>query len=107
VVNGNGTGFAARIGGAQVAGKTGTAQNPHGRDHAWFVGYAPFKNPKIAVAVIIENGGTGGITAAPVAGSVIRQFLFGQSGAGTPAPDAATEEAAPPVVLPATEELPD
>ena len=104
VVNGNGTGFAARIGGAQVAGKTGTAQNPHGRDHAWFVGYAPFKDPTIAVAVIIENGGTGGITAAPVAGSVIRQYLFGQ---GTP-PSVVPESAPDDVPVPApSQELPD
>ncbi|MBL0176961.1 MAG: penicillin-binding protein 2 [Ignavibacteria bacterium] len=104
VVNGNGTGFAARVDGAQVAGKTGTAQNPHGRDHAWFVGYAPFKNPKIAVAVIIENGGTGGITAAPVAGSVIRRALSG------PGSGAARDTAAvAPVFVEkkAAEELPD
>ena len=77
VVNGNGTGYAARIGGATVAGKTGTAQNPHGQPHAWFVGYAPYKTPKIAVAVIVENGGYGGDAAAPLAASVIRRYLFG------------------------------
>lgn len=77
VVHGNGTGYAARIGGIQVAGKTGTAQNPHGRDHAWFVGFAPYKDPKIAVAIIIENGGYGGDAAAPVASAVMRRYLQG------------------------------
>jgi len=51
----------------KVAGKTGTAQNPHGRDHAWFVSYAPAVNPELALAVIVENGGSGGGVAAPVA----------------------------------------
>lgn len=86
VVHGSGTGYAARIGGIQVAGKTGTAQNPHGRDHAWFVGFAPYKDPKIAVAVIIENGGYGGDAAAPVASGVMRRYLQG----GTPASGADT-----------------
>lgn len=77
VVQGNGTGYAARLSGIQVAGKTGTSQNPHGRDHAWFVGFAPYKDPKIAVAVIIENGGYGGDAAAPVASAVMRRYLNG------------------------------
>ncbi|MFH1368607.1 MAG: penicillin-binding protein 2 [Elusimicrobiota bacterium] len=50
-----------------VAGKTGTAQNPQGKDHGWFVAYAPADNPELAVAVIVENGGGGGAVAAPVA----------------------------------------
>jgi len=86
VVQGNGTGYAARIGSFRVAGKTGTAQNPHGRDHAWFVGYAPAESPRIAAAVIIENGGWGGETAAPVAGSLIRYALSGH-GARPASPD--------------------
>ncbi|MBI5647916.1 MAG: penicillin-binding protein 2 [Ignavibacteriae bacterium] len=101
-VNGNGTGYAARIGGAQAAGKTGTAQNPHGRDHAWFVGFAPYKNPKVAVAVIIENGGWGGDAAAPVAGSIMRYALFGP-GAGTAGGDSlrvATPDERRPKVVP-------
>ncbi|MDH7514934.1 MAG: penicillin-binding protein 2 [Bacteroidota bacterium] len=77
VVHGSGTGYAARTSSVHVAGKTGTAQNPHGRDHAWFVGYAPAENPKIAVAVIIENGGWGGEAAAPIAGAILRYGLLG------------------------------
>lgn len=58
-----------------IAGKTGTAQNPPHPDHAWFVGYAPANNPQIAIAVLIENGGHGGATAAPIAEAVIRAAL--------------------------------
>jgi penicillin-binding protein 2 len=79
VVNGSGTGYAARVGGISVAGKTGTAQNPHGRDHAWFVAYAPLKNPKIALAMLVENGGYGGDAAAPMAGAIMRYFFYGRS----------------------------
>ncbi|MDX6645617.1 MAG: penicillin-binding protein 2, partial [Miltoncostaeaceae bacterium] len=51
---------------AKVAGKTGTAENPQGLDHSWFVGYAPYNDPKIVVAVIVEHGGQGANAAAPV-----------------------------------------
>ena len=70
-----GSGGLARIYGIQSAGKTGTAENPHGDDHAWYVGFAPFENPSIAVAVMIENAGFGGSKAAPIAGAVIRTYL--------------------------------
>ncbi|HEY3416315.1 MAG TPA: penicillin-binding protein 2, partial [Armatimonadota bacterium] len=58
-----------------IAGKTGTAQNPRGNDHAWFVGFAPTEHPTIAIAVLIENGGHGGAVAAPIAERVIRAAL--------------------------------
>ena len=72
-----GTGSMARLPGIISAGKTGTAENPHGDDHAWYVGFAPFENPTIAVAVMVENAGFGGTKAAPVAGTVMRQYLLG------------------------------
>ncbi len=75
VVNGNGTAGAVRIEGINVAGKTGTAQNPHGKDHAWFVGYAPYENPTIAIAVIAENAGFGSAVAAPIAKELIEYYL--------------------------------
>lgn len=73
-----GTGMSALIPGIEIAGKTGTAENPHGEDHAWFVGFAPFDNPKIAVAVIVENAGFGGTAAAPIAGRVMEKYLLGE-----------------------------
>jgi penicillin-binding protein 2 len=71
-----GTGGLARIPGVLSAGKTGTAENPHGKDHAWYIGFAPFDNPKIAVAVLLENSGFGGTKAAPLAGLVMEKYLF-------------------------------
>ena len=73
-----GTGALARIPGVISAGKTGTAENPHGKDHAWYVGFAPYDNPKIAVAVMLENSGFGGAKAAPIAGLVMEKYLFGE-----------------------------
>ena len=60
-----------------IAGKTGTAQNPHGKDHAWFVCFAPFDHPKIAMCVLIENAGFGGTIAAPIARKLIKYYLYG------------------------------
>lgn len=72
----SGTGKNAQIRGISVAGKTGTAETDSGKDHAWFVGYAPADNPTICVAVILENdGSSGGSTACPIARNVIRKFL--------------------------------
>ncbi len=72
----SGTGRSAAISGITVAGKTGTAEAEGSKDHSWFVGFAPAENPKIAVAVILENdGGAGGTTAAPIARNVISKYL--------------------------------
>jgi penicillin-binding protein 2 len=70
-----GTGGLARIPGIQGCGKTGTAQNPQGEDHAWFVGFAPMDNPEISLVILIENGGSGGGVAAPIAGKIFRWFF--------------------------------
>jgi penicillin-binding protein A len=70
-----GTGTAAGVAGIRVAGKTGTAENPHGPPHAWFIGLAPMENPEIVVVVVVENGGSGGSIAAPIARSVFREAL--------------------------------
>lgn len=74
----SGTGANARIRGVQVAGKTGTAQNEReGKDHAWFVGFAPKDDPQIAVAVFQEySGSSGGAACAPIAREIIRQWLY-------------------------------
>jgi peptidoglycan glycosyltransferase len=80
----SGTGTAAQIPGVSVAGKTGTAENQPGKaPHAWFTGFAPTDDPKVAVAVIVENGGTegseasGGAVAAPIAKAVMQAVLNG------------------------------
>ncbi|MEW6523782.1 MAG: penicillin-binding protein 2 [Bacillota bacterium] len=58
-----------------VAGKTGTAENPHGDDHGWFVGYAPYDRPQVAIAVLVEHGGSGSSAAAPLARDVLARVF--------------------------------
>lgn len=70
-----GTGTAARIDGVDVAGKTGTAEVEGKEPDAWFIGFAPAYDPKVAVAVLVEQGGEGGVTAAPIARRVIEEAL--------------------------------
>lgn len=70
-----GTARAARVEGITMCGKTGTAQNPHGDHHSMFAGFAPKDNPKIAVAVVVENGGYGGEYAAPIASLMVEKYL--------------------------------
>jgi penicillin-binding protein A len=70
-----GTGAAAALPGVQVAGKTGTATNPAGRSHAWFVAFAPAEAPRIAVAIVVENSGYGGVVAAPIVRRVLAVAL--------------------------------
>jgi penicillin-binding protein 2 len=60
-----------------VCGKTGTAQNPHGKNHAVFIAFAPKDNPKIAIAVFVENAGFGATYAAPIASLMIEKYLKG------------------------------
>ncbi|MFI5251856.1 MAG: penicillin-binding protein 2 [Bacteroidota bacterium] len=73
-----GTGNAAKVSGVVVAGKTGTAENPHGKGHAWFIGFAPLDHPKIAICVLAENAGFGGVVAAPIAGMCIEKYIYGE-----------------------------
>jgi len=70
-----GTGRIAKFGSTVICGKTGTAQNPHGKDHSLFVAFAPKENPKIAIAVMVENSGFGATWAAPVASLMMEQYL--------------------------------
>jgi len=70
-----GTGIRARINGVDVAGKTGTAEIEGKEPDAWFIGFAPAYDPKVAVAVLLEQGGEGGVTAAPIARQVIEEAL--------------------------------
>lgn len=61
----------------EVAGKTGTAQNPHGRDHSAFIGFAPYNDPEIAVCVYVENAGFGATYGVPIGSLVIEKYLKG------------------------------
>ena len=71
----SGTAAASKIKGISICGKTGTAQNPHGRDHSLFVGFAPRENPKIAIGIMVENGGWGADWGAPIATLMIEKYL--------------------------------
>ncbi len=76
--NEEGTAVRCMIPGMDVCGKTGTAQNPHGRDHSTFAAFAPKDNPKIAISVYIENGGFGSTIALPIAKLALEQYLLGE-----------------------------
>jgi penicillin-binding protein 2 len=70
-----GTGRNAYLRDYRVCGKTGTSQNPHGKDHSVFFGFAPRENPKIAIAVFVENAGWGAEVATPIAGLVMEKYI--------------------------------
>ena len=72
-----GTARRAEVPGLDICGKTGTSQNPHGKDHSVFFALAPQQSPKIAIAVFVENAGFGGTYAAPIASLVIEKYLNG------------------------------
>ena len=73
----NGTGRWYQLDSISSCGKTGTVQNPHGKDHAIFIGFAPKENPQIAVAVVVENAGFGATWAAPIASLLMEKYLTG------------------------------
>jgi len=78
VVNGSGgTGHRAnpKIEGLIISGKTGTAENPHGEPHAWFVGFGRKDKELISVVIMIENGGHGGEVAAPIAKRIFKKYF--------------------------------
>lgn len=70
-----GTGYSVKIKGIEMCGKTGTVQNPHGENHAVFFAFAPRENPKIAIAVFVENAGYGSTWAAPIASMLVEDYL--------------------------------
>ena len=67
----------AQFPGYEVCGKTGTAQNPHGKDHSSFMGFAPMTDPKIAICVYVENGGWGATYGVPIGGLMMEMYLNG------------------------------
>jgi penicillin-binding protein 2 len=72
----HGTARGSRLAELRAAGKTGTAQNPHGEDHAWFIGFAPADDPEISLAILVENAGHGGAIAAPIARDFYREYFL-------------------------------
>jgi penicillin-binding protein 2 len=68
----------AAFGDVEVAGKTGTAQNPHGKDHSAFMGFAPYNKPKIAIAVYVENAGFGAAFGVPIGSLIMEKYLNGE-----------------------------
>jgi len=73
-----GTARLSKIEGIDMCGKTGTVQNSRGKDHSIFVGFAPRENPKIAIAVVVENAGFGSTYAAPVFSLLVEQYIKGK-----------------------------
>ncbi|MCF6181657.1 penicillin-binding protein 2 [Lutibacter sp.] len=75
----HGTAHSSRVNGIEICGKTGTSQNPHGQDHSIFIAFAPKDNPKIAIAVFVENGYWGSRWAGPIATLMIEKYLKGKT----------------------------
>ena len=81
----------------EVCGKTGTAENPHGKDHSIFMGFAPYHNAKVAISVFVENAGFGATYAVPIGKLTLERYLKGEISEA----DQALEEAiANTVILP-------
>ncbi|MDP2067848.1 MAG: penicillin-binding protein 2 [Lutibacter sp.] len=78
--NPRGTARGSRVEGLEISGKTGTSENPHGQDHSIFIAFAPTHNPKIAIAVFVENGYWGSRWAGPIATLMIEKYLTGKIG---------------------------
>jgi len=78
VMKPGGTAWSAAIRDMDICGKTGTSQNPHGKDHSLFIGFAPRNQPKIAIAVIVENAGNGATWAAPMATLMMEHYIRGK-----------------------------
>ena len=78
IISKNGTGKKADINvkGFDLYGKTGTAENPHGDNHAWFVGWADYNNEKYSIVILLENAGSGGTVAAPMAKKVFSKLIL-------------------------------
>ena len=76
IIDGNGTGRKSdpNIEGLKIYGKTGTAENPHGNNHAWYSGWCEYKNEKFSVVILLENAGSGGSVAAPIAKEIFAKI---------------------------------
>jgi len=70
-----GTGQVASLSGVEVAGKTGSAENPHGQAHSWFTAFAPAEAPQVVVTVVVENAGAGSEAAGPIVSELMEYLL--------------------------------
>ena len=70
-----GTAYHLKVEGIDICGKTGTAENPHGENHAWFVGWADYNEEKYSIVILLENAGSGGAVAAPMAKKVFEKII--------------------------------
>jgi penicillin-binding protein 2 len=95
VVNAGGTGTMAKLPDIEVAGKTGTAQKVGEKDLAWFCGYAPYDKPEIVVLAMVEEGGFGGVAAAPLTGEMMSTYFKNKKGT---APQLPNEKEKPPQI---------
>jgi penicillin-binding protein 2 len=77
--NPSGTARGSKVKGIEICGKTGTSENPHGQDHSIFIAFAPKDNPKIAIAVFVENGYWGSRWAGPIATLMIEKYINGET----------------------------
>ncbi|MFK5958813.1 MAG: penicillin-binding protein 2 [Lutibacter sp.] len=77
--NPRGTAHSSKVKGIEICGKTGTSENPHGQDHSIFIAFAPKDNPKIAIAIFVENGYWGSRWAGPIASLMIEKYLTGKT----------------------------
>ncbi len=91
----DGTAHWTRIPGLEVAGKTGTAQNPHGDHHSWYTAYAPAGKPEIALAILVENAGHGGDVSAPIARAFMAEYFRAGRRLEGPPSNPETSQAAP------------
>jgi penicillin-binding protein 2 len=94
----SGTAHWTRLKTLEVAGKTGTAQNPHGDDHSWYTAYAPAGKPEIALAILVENAGHGGEISAPIARDFMAEYFRPGRRAATAVSSAPANETTPPAI---------
>jgi peptidoglycan glycosyltransferase len=95
VADSTGTGRSCRVPGWTVAAKTGTAENPHGKPHSWFMGYAPTERPEVAFSVVVEAGGHGSDVALPISRTLLRAIAPEPPPKETPPKPPAPSEPAP------------
>lgn len=93
-----GTATMVQVEGVKICGKTGTAQNPHGKDHSWFICFAPAENPTIAICAMVENAGFGATRAAPIARDILDAYFHPDKILNPPKADSTKADSSKPAV---------